>query len=175
MNTLEALKIDLKGLRDDITKMSFSLDNEYFTAIDESDIRNGNVGVDLTIHKVGDSGFELIFHITGSIVVPCDRCLDDMEQDIAADGRIVAKFGEEYSEDDEYVTVPEDEGILDTTWLIYEFIALNIPIQHVHTPGKCNRAMTEMLEEMSAARSSEGGKEKPIDPRWSELEKLRNK
>ncbi len=175
MNTLKALKIDLKGLKDDVTRMSFSLDNEYFAAVDGPEVRKGNVDADLTIQKVGASGFDLTFHITGSVIVQCDRCLDDMTLDVDADGHIIAKFGDEYSEDDEFVTVPENEGVLDTAWLIYEFIALNIPIQHVHAPGKCNRAMIEMLNEHSATRSGDEDTERPIDPRWSELEKLRNK
>ncbi len=175
MNNLEALKIDLKGLKDDVTRMSFGLDNEYFAAVDGPEISEGNVNVDLTIHKVGAGGFELTFHITGDVTVQCDRCLDDMTQEVVADGSIIAKFGEEYSEDDEYITVPEDDGVLDTAWLIYEFIALNIPIQHVHAPGKCNRAMIEMLNEHSATRSGDEETERPIDPRWSELEKLKNK
>ncbi len=58
----------------------------------------------------------------------------------------VVKFGEDYSEDDDLVTVAENEGILDVSWFIYEFIDLNIPIKHVHAPGKCNPAMIEMLK-----------------------------
>lgn len=33
--------------------------------------------------------------------------------------------------------------------------------------------MIKALEEHSAARSSDGDEEKPVDPRWSELEKLK--
>lgn len=69
------------------------------------------------------------------IHIPCDICLDDMDQSIETDNRLVVKFGEDYSEDDDLVTVAENEGILDVSWFIYEFIALNIPIKHVHAPG----------------------------------------
>ena len=70
------------------------------------------------------------------------------------------------------MTVAEDEGILDVTWLLYEFIALAIPIRHVHAPGKCNPAMIRALEEHSAARSGqEDGV--TVDPRWETLLKLK--
>ena len=82
------------------------------------------------------------------------------------------KFGEEYSEDDDLVTVAENEGILDVAWFIYEFIDLNIPIKHVHAPGKCNPAMIEKLNEHSAARSGEE-EEETVDPRWEALLKLK--
>ena len=99
-------------------------------------------------------------------------CLDDMDQSIETDNRLVVKFGEDYSEDDDLVTVAENEGILDVSWFIYEFIALNIPIKHVHAPGKCNPAMIEKLNEHSAARSGEE-EEDTVDPRWEALLKLK--
>ena len=95
-----------------------------------------------------------------------------MNQPIDTTNRLVAKFGQEYSEDDDLVTVDENEGILDVSWFIYEFIVLNIPIKHVHAPGKCNRDMMKVLEEHSATRSGVEEEQK-IDPRWSELLKLK--
>jgi uncharacterized metal-binding protein YceD (DUF177 family) len=97
-----------------------------------------------------------------------------MEQSISTDDTLAVKFGDEYSEDDDLVTVAEDEGILDVAWFIYEFIELNIPIRHVHAPGKCDSAMVKMLEEYSAARSGVDS-EDSIDPRWAALAKLKNK
>ena len=94
-----------------------------------------------------------------------------MQQPISADNRLLVKLGEETNtEDDELITVSEDSGVLDLSWFIYEFVMLAIPIKHVHAPGKCNHVMTEKLEELSAARSSDEAKE--IDPRWSALAKL---
>ena len=174
MCSLMPLKIDLKGLKDGETILNFNLDDDYFAAIDAPEVRQGTVDVQLSIRKTSDRFFELNFHIKGEVTVQCDRCLDDMLQPVDAEYRLAAKYGEEYSEDDDLVTVPEDEGVLDTAWLIYEFIVLNIPVKHVHEPGKCNRAMMEMLAEHSAARSSDGmddGQE--IDPRWSGLLRLK--
>ena len=99
--------------------------------------------------------------------------LEDMEQEVCADNSLTARLGEEYSEDDDLVTVDKDEALLDVSWFVYEFIALSIPIKHVHAPGKCNPAMIKVLEEHSAARSSDGGGEGAVDSRWSELEKLK--
>jgi uncharacterized metal-binding protein YceD (DUF177 family) len=71
--------------------------------------------------------------------------------------------------------VPENEGILDMTWFIYEFVALVIPIRHVHAPGKCNPAMTKALEELSADRSSDEESDQPTDSRWDKLKTLKMK
>lgn len=170
---LETLKIDLKGLEEGLTSFEFNLDNAYFKEVDAPEVSEGNVHVSLDIVRTGNDFFTLTFREKGTVVVPCDLCLDAMEQEIETEQRLDAKFGIEYSdEDDECVTVAENEGILDVTWLIYEFIVLAIPIKHVHAPGKCNSAMIRALEEHSAARSGEG-EEAAMDPRWEALLKLK--
>jgi uncharacterized metal-binding protein YceD (DUF177 family) len=172
MCSLESFKIDLKSLKESKTDFEYNLDNSYFEAVNGSEVKTGVAKVVLSIRKT-ESYFELLFKIDGTIQIPCDRCLDEMDQNIDTENRLLAKFGEEYSEDDDLITIPEDEGIIDVAWLIYEFIALNIPIKHVHAPGKCNREMLEMLEKHSATRSGVGLGDEEIDPRWSELEKLK--
>ena len=174
MECLDLLKIDLKGLESDVVERHVTLNDTYFAAIEATEVRQGHVDVDITIHKMTDTVFEVLFHTYGTVLVPCDLCLDDMEQEVSADQRIIVKLGKEYSEEDELIVVDENEGMLDATWLVYESIALAIPIRHVHAPGKCNASMTEKLNEFSAARSSEADGEHAIDPRWSALGKLLN-
>ena len=174
MCDLERYKIDLKGLTDEVTTFDYDLDDAFFGALDETEVESGSLHVSLSIRKA--SGFfELLFHTVGNVEITCDRCLDLMEQPIETDNRLVAKLGSTNSEDDDTVTVDENEGILDTAWYIYEFIALAIPIQHVHATGKCNPAMTKALEELSADRSGDEESDQAIDPRWEALRKLKIK
>ena len=172
MCSLECLKVDLKGLKDDETSLVFDLDDTYFGALDEAEVKRGSLHVSVSIRKA-TGFFELQFHTVGTVVVPCDRCLDDMDQPVETSNRLVVKFGSEYSEEDDIIVVPEDEGILDTSWIIYEFVALVIPIRHVHAPGKCNPAMTKALEELSADRSSDEESSQAVDPRWEKLKNLK--
>ena len=172
MCSLERFKIDLKNLADEVTSLDYDLDDTYFQKLDGAEIQHGALHVSVSIRKA--SGFyELRFHTEGTVTVQCDRCLDDMDQPIETENRLIAKFGTEYSEEDDTVIVDENEGILDISWFIYEFIDLAIPIKHVHAPGKCNPAMTKVLEELSADRSSDEESSQPIDPRWSALLKLK--
>ena len=174
MCDLERYKIDLKGLTDEVTTFEWNLDKQFFDALDQTEVESGALHVSLSIRKA--SGFfELLFHTVGNVEITCDRCLDLMEQPIETDNRLVAKLGSTNSEDDDTVTVDENEGILDTAWYIYEFIALAIPIQHVHATGKCNPAMTKALEELSADRSGDEESDQAIDPRWEALRKLKIK
>jgi uncharacterized metal-binding protein YceD (DUF177 family) len=172
MNSLELLKIDLKSLVSEDTSLAFDLDDTYFAALDGAEVKKGSLHVSVSIRKA-TGFFELNFHTEGTVIVQCDRCLDDMEQPVETDNRLIVKLGSEYSEEDDIIVVPEDEGILDTSWIIYEFVALVIPIRHVHAPGKCNPAMTKALEELSADRSSDEESAQPIDPRWEALLKLK--
>ena len=172
MNSLEMLKIDLKSLTDEETTLSFDLDDTYFAALDGADVKKGSLHVSVSIRKA-TGFFELLFHTVGTIIVPCDRCLDDMDQPVETDNRLIVKLGSEYSEEDDIIVVPEDEGILDASWIIYEFVALVIPIRHVHAPGKCNPAMTKALEELSADRSSDEESSQALDPRWEKLKNLK--
>ena len=169
---LETLKIDLKGLGEGVNHLEFDLDDAYFKAVDAPEVSQGSVHVSLDIVRTGDDFFTLDFHEAGTVMVPCDRCLDPVEQPIETTQRLEVKLGKENSEEDDLVTVAEDEGILDVAWYLYEFIALAIPIKHVHAPGKCNPAMVRALEEYSAARSGEED-EQAMDPRWEALLKLK--
>ena len=173
MCSLEQFKIDLKGLETEVSTLEFDLGRDFFAALDQTEVESGALHVSLSIRKA--SGFfELLFHTVGTVDIPCDRCLDLMEQPIEADNRLTVKLGSTTSAEDDTVIVDENEGILDTSWLIYEFIALAIPIQHVHATGKCNAAMTQVLEELSADRSGDEESSQAVDPRWEALLKLKS-
>ena len=173
MSKLEQFNVDLKALSQGDSILSFVLDDAFFEAIEAPTVRRGRLQTTLTIHRTEDY-FDLDFHTEGLVTVACDRCLDDLEQPISADDHLVAKFGTAYSEDDELVIVAENEGMLDVSWFIYQFVELSIPLRHVHAPGKCNPAMMKALEEHSAARSGVESVESSVDSRWAVLEKLKN-
>jgi uncharacterized metal-binding protein YceD (DUF177 family) len=115
-----------------------------------------------------------------------------MEHIIDTDEQLFIKLGHEYNEEsDNMITIPEDEGEVNIAWFLYEFIALTIPIKHVHPYGKCNKEMSERLHKMSARRVDDDDEEvefvstgidednsieeeeRPTDPRWDALKKLK--
>ena len=170
MSELETYKIDLKGLKEDQMALEYDLDDQFFASLDGAQLEHGALHVSVSIRKTAGL-FELLLHTEGTVTVICDLCLDDMQQPIDTENRLLVKLGAETdTENDELITVSEDNGVLDVAWFIYEFIVLAIPIKHVHAPGKCNHVMTQKLEELSAARSSDEAKE--VDPRWSVMKTL---
>ena len=188
MGKFDLYKINLKGVQQENQEREFLLDNRFFTDVDGEDIQKGNVKVSLAITKVNDDTFNFEFQLNGTIVVSCDRCLDDMNFPIETTARLIVKFGDEYSEEsDEIVIIPEKEGNINIAWYLYEFAALTIPIKHVHAPGKCNKDMTSKLkqhsaknqeddfdlEEMDDTMLANDDSEDITDSRWDELKKLK--
>ena len=96
-------KIDLNGLRGDAETYTFRLGDSYFESVAAPEVRRGDADVTLSVRKVQGSFFELSFHIEASVIVPCDRCLDDMRLPVSADGQLRARLGEENSVDDDLV------------------------------------------------------------------------
>jgi len=172
MCSLKQFDIDLKALTEDITPLSWTLDDQFFALLEDTQLQSGSLHVSGSIRKAVGF-FELLLHTEGTVKVTCDRCLDLMDQPVEGDLRVVVKLGPEDREDDDVITVDENSGVLKTAWLIYESIALAVPIQHVHQPGDCNDAMMRVLEEHSAARSSDADANEAIDPRWEALLKLK--
>ena len=144
MSKFEQYNIILKDLNEGSKMFEYELDDVYFKKIDSPEIQHGNVHA--TVQVQPKQGlFELSFIIEGSVIIPCDRCLDDMIQPIQYKEKLKVKFGDKFSEEDEIVIVPESEGSINIAWFLYEFILLNIPIKHIHVPGECNKNMVSKL------------------------------
>ena len=155
------------------------LDNEFFENVDGPEVRQGKVNVSLSVVRMS-SAFELNFRIEGIVTVICDRCLDDMEIPVETINRLIVTFGETYAEtSDEQVIVSEEEGFINIAWYMYEFIALAIPIKHVHESGECNEDMASKLNELCVDEFSDNDEvsehkrgDQPVDPRWDALRNL---
>ena len=186
MGKFELYTIDLKNLTPGTHDFEYLLENKFFVDIDGNEVQKGHVHVQLTVKK-SLMAFELNFQIAGTVIIPCDRCLDDMELPIETQDKLIVKFGKEYAEEsDEIVIVPEEEETINVAWFIYEFIALAIPIKHVHAAGKCNKAMVAKLRQHTAisrddlAEPLDEGQEEASDeqdagvsdPRWDALKGL---
>ncbi len=175
-------------MQEDSCKYEFVLDNLFFANIDSPEIQKGKVNVVLVVKKTSRA-FELNFQTDGIVWVPCDRCLEDIEQLISSTDKLLVKFGHEYAEEgDNLIIIPEEEGEINVAWFMYEFIALALPMKHVHAPGKCNKTMSSKLNKHLRTTPDDETEndfvsedeaelmneeiETPVDPRWDELKKI---
>lgn len=186
MAKLSQFKIDLINLPDGINEYSYELGQKFFDIIDHEEVRKGNVNADLTVKKAAGA-FEFNFHLVGTVQIPCDRCLDQMNQSIDTHNRLVVRLGDEYREEtDEVVIIPSQVGTINIAWYLYEFIILDIPLKHVHEKGKCNKEMMQKYRKHQAVDHSDDDtgttheesdesddSQTYTDPRWDELKKLK--
>ncbi|MDR1092378.1 MAG: DUF177 domain-containing protein [Prevotella sp.] len=186
MGKFSLYNIPLRGLSEGKHEFRYDLDKSFFALIDDgtAEVKKGDLKVAVSLKKTS-AAFELNFNITGSVQIPCDRCLDDVSMDVDTKNKLIVKFGKEYSEEsDEIVIIPEDDGEINIAWFLYEFIVLSLPAKKAHPAGTCNKAMSSRLNK-HRARSSEDEDDQDedsddasiddssySDPRWDSLKDI---
>ena len=147
MGKFDKYNIQLKTTDIGTSEVEYHLDNTFFESIDEDAIQKGNVIAKIRIVKSTKQS-ELFFELKGKVVVLCDRCLEEMDQPISTTGHLIVRLGKEFKDDgDDVVIVPEEQGIINVSWFLYEFVELAIPIKHVHPFGHCNNGVSSKLRE----------------------------
>ncbi len=167
--------ISLRELPEGTHEYNFLLTDEFFKSIEATETQKGEVDVSVSLKKSEHSS-EFKFSFKGFVYVPCDRCMEDMKVDIDTEDKLIVKFGEEYEDEgDNLIVIPELPGDIDLSWHMYEFIALDIPIRHVHPEGECIGWVANELDKYLVEEGPTGDDaNKEIDPRWAGLKELFN-
>jgi uncharacterized metal-binding protein YceD (DUF177 family) len=187
MAKFEQYNVKLTDLNDETRLLEYNLDDLFFKKIDSPEVRKGNVKAQVSVQKKQNI-FELKFSLEGSVLIPCDRCLDEMEQPIQYKEKLLVKLGDKFSDENEMVIVPESDGGINIAWFLYEFIVLNIPIKHVHANGECNKTMVSKLKKHIAHPKNDDEEDTALeftddeddftvddlqtDPRWDSLKNI---
>ena len=143
--------------------------HKFFEALDYSEITNGEGSIQIDLERQERM---LVFDIMveGWIGAICDRCLEPLEQEVYAEGRLFVKFGEEYEEESEdVIVIPEGSHEFELAHYVYELINLSLPLRIVHPEDEegnsfCDPEIIRKLEELKPI--------KPVDPRWDSLRGL---
>lgn len=145
----------LKSLPEGKHVFEYHLDKVFFTNMENADVRDADVKVQLDVEHRGDS-YVLEFHLTGTLTVLCDRCLDELQIPLDASYHLTVKYGEEYNDDsDTLLVIPESDNYLNVAYMIYDTAVLAIPPRHVHPQGKCNRAMSALNKKYGVSSSAD--------------------
>ncbi len=145
---VDTYKIDLRIQPETISEtVRYVLGEDFFAQLDESEIRNGDLCADVLVEgRMGVYRFDI--KIQGTVEILCDRCLELMTQPVETTYTLKVRLGETYDETDDMLVLPENDGIFDLGWTMYEIIALSVPIMHVHPEGTCNAEMEARLNEL---------------------------
>ena len=171
MSYLKDFIIPFEGLNIGNHDFSFDVNQLFFEEIAYSEIKNGQLLVELDLEKQ-ESMLILSFSINGSVEVTCDRCTDKFNFPIKGNQQLLVQFGDEFVEQDgDMITIPRNDSEIDLAPFIYEYIFLMLPIQRIHPDDEhgnstCNTEMLEKLSELSFTETKH-------DPRWDALKKLK--
>ena len=167
MKVLKEFMIPFVGLEEGVHDYSYDIDEKFFESFDYSEIEQGKVHADVNMEKK-DRMLIFDFIIKGYVIVPCDRCLDDLEFPVEKTTRLIVKFGHEFMEETEEIfVIPETESHIDISGFIYEYIMLALPLKRAHPEDEesCNQLIIEKIEQHVSPTE---------DPRWEALKKLRD-
>lgn len=189
MGKFTEYKLLLKTMSPGTHTFEYHLNKTFFSNMESEDVHDADLNVNLTVEYKADV-YSMNFEIEGIVTLICDRCLDDLEFPIDTTYHINVKYGEDYNDDsDDLLVIPESDNYLNVAYMIYDTVALAIPIKHVHPLGKCNRQMSAMLKKHRAGGvsdedadlqnqlidemdSMEDTAEQTTDPRWDALKNL---
>lgn len=150
MGKFSQFKLPLRTLAEGTHTFEYHLDKQFFENMESADVRDADVNVVLNVTYRRDV-YALAFELKGTVIVACDRCLDDLPIEIDTTYNINVKYGEDYRDDsDDLMEIPESDAYLNVAYMIYDTVSLAIPIKHVHPLGKCNRAMSSLLKKHRA-------------------------
>ena len=176
----EEYKIRFTSLTEGFHNYSYNVGQEFFEHIEYSEIKKAEILINLSLEKKSTMMI-LNFEISGKVEVMCDRCTDNFFIDIKSDDELIYRFGDEDLGDDKVIVIFSNEIDIDVKHPIYEFISLALPTRKLHEEkNHCNQDMLKeisnyLLIEEDNTEEKEDNKDKEIDPRWSALNKLKNK
>jgi uncharacterized protein len=171
MNYMKQFVISFSGLSLGKHDYEFEVDDTFFESLEYSEIRKGNIHVDMTLEKTTIM-LLLNFSFKGKATVTCDRCGDEFEIPVEGENRLIVKFGAvPMEETEDIIVIPEGEHEIDVSQYIYEYIILALPLQRIHPDdaegnSMCDPDVLKKLEEISV-KHTEG-----TDPRWDALKGL---
>lgn len=180
-------KVPLKSLAQGTHLFEYHLGKRFFEDMESPDIRDADLDVKLTVTCKGDT-YILDFHIAGTFTLICDRCLDNLVMPVDTDYQINVEYGDDYNdESDDVLVIPYSDNYLNVAYMLYDTVALSIPMKHVHPAGKCNRQMSQVLKKHGARPDDEledelideiddigadAAPDRPVDSRWDALKGL---
>ncbi|MCR4922147.1 MAG: DUF177 domain-containing protein [Bacteroidaceae bacterium] len=166
MGTLDSYIVPLPDASGDNVSYQWHVGDDFFSAVGGTEIQEGSLDVTLRVRETS-GGYALDFSFEGTVRIPCDRCLEPMDQPIAASRSLRVRLGDEPDDDGEMITVARTEPTLNVAWNLYELIALEIPLRHVHPQELCKAPLPD-------EDGSDDEDDAPTDSRWDALKKLIN-
>lgn len=134
-----AYSLTLNRLKQGRNEEIFSLDKAFVSHFALSFVQDCVAEARVEIFK-SNAQLDVVFHISGKVLVACDRCLEDMWLPIQNETRIIYSFDKHFKDSDdlEVIYVEEKEVNLTLVQELYDFLCTAIPFRKVHEDVKEN-------------------------------------
>lgn len=171
MDKLRNYDVSFSGLKTGKHEFRFETDKEFFQLFDtEQEFTNPRIAVDVLLDK-HSTFLEFEIKVSGTVELVCDITNENFEYPIENQIKVLVKFGEEYDDSEEdVITIPTGDHAFNIAQLIYENVALSIPMKKV-SPNVSDEDLA-ILDKFSPKEDEE---EQNSDPRWDALKNLKNK
>jgi uncharacterized metal-binding protein YceD (DUF177 family) len=151
-------------------EFEFTIQDAFFQRFENSVIQKGAVDVLVVVEKK-ENMLLLDFTLEGTVTVPCDRCLEDLDLDIEGYQELIVKLGDHHEElSEDVILISSREHEFDVSQYLYEFLTLMIPMRNVHDENEngqsCDPEVLKALEKHIVQDDH------PADPRWDALKKI---
>ena len=187
MKFLKTFDIEIIKFKEGRHEFDFEVGDSFFRNFEDNEIlEEGSLTVRVTLDK-GANIIEADFHIYGTVKLVCDRSLETFDHPLDFREKMLYKYGPQEQEIDEDVyMITRDTPSINVAQLIYEYTLLALPAKRIH-PDYRNELDEEdyqgeggyvYLDESEKIEDSPDNPEEdraPIDPRWEQLMKLKNK
>lgn len=132
-------KIEYRKLSDGKHNIDLHIDSQMFASVDDGEIYGGDCEVKIALTK-GLSTLQLEISIDGSVVVSCDRCLEEITTPIHFDGVLIVRLTNEVQNSEFVIDDKAEDTLLlnpmieelDLKEYLYDSVILSLPLQRVH-------------------------------------------
>lgn len=153
MEVKEEYKIPYRALSEGRYDIKLHIDSQMLTSVDDGELHGGDCDVDITLTK-GLSMLRLDIKIAGTVIVNCDRCLDEVSIPVNYEGVLLVKITTEVQKSEFVIDDKVEDTLLlnpaieevDLEEYLYDSVILSLPIQRIHEDDEngnssCNQDM----------------------------------
>jgi len=162
------LLINIKGLYNKDYEYKVAFDDDLFKGYESRILEKGKGQIFIKLVK-STTMIQLMLIIDGTIELICDRSLKPFDFDINLEEEVIFKFGEEYKEiDDKLTIIPHETEVLDLNNVVYDIINLSVPMKKIHPDHYSESEEDELIY------ATNNNDENHNDPRWRILKSINN-
>ena len=156
-----------------VSVMNLEVDRRFFEKHTNDEISDAAVNILLQIEKK-ERFMRFQFHLTGTITLRCDICLEKLYCPIDVTEFYTlrkAEKDEQPSEDEQMIFLSPEAYSYNVEQLLYEMIYAAVPMRKVHEDYLGQQCDPDMLNLLKAHQKNE--KNTTCDPRWDARKNLK--